>query len=239
MAGASYSSIIDWMDTALNPDLFVLPSQNIVVRTIRFPATMAPELSAVPGVERVQMVRDARIVFRGTPIMVVAVEIESIAQTARRRPVSGDENEMYRLTAQGRGLMVSDNLARLQHLTLGEVIEIPAPNGVIKLPIAGIVVDYSDQQGAILMDRTVFNEYWHDDSVNIFRVYFRQRAWVKWYETFGVNCSKNFNRTSRHLLYFTKSESDFTRSNRAATSGQFTMFQNASTQSFFTFLYCR
>ena len=37
MAGASYSSIIDWMDTALNPDLFVLPTQNIVVRTVRFP----------------------------------------------------------------------------------------------------------------------------------------------------------------------------------------------------------
>src|SRR4029079_5623080 len=87
MATASYRSIIDWMNTALNPDLFVMPSQNIVVRTIRFPASMTPELAAIPGIERVQMVRDARIVFRGTPVMVVAVEIESIAQTARRAPV--------------------------------------------------------------------------------------------------------------------------------------------------------
>jgi putative ABC transport system permease protein len=132
---------------------------------------MGAELEAVPGIARVQMVRDARILFRGTPIMVVAVEIDSIAQTARRAPVSGDADEMYQLTSQGRGLMVSDNLARLQHLALGETIEIPAPNGVIRLPIVGIVVDYSDQQGAILMDRTVFKDYWHDDSVNIFRVY--------------------------------------------------------------------
>jgi DNA modification methylase len=36
------------------------------------------------------------------------------------------------------------------------------------------------------------------------------RAWVKWYETFGVNCSKNFNRTSRHLFYYTKSKTNFT-----------------------------
>ena len=84
MARASYDSIIDWMETALNPDLFVLPSQNIVVRTIRFPATMAAELAAIPGVERVQMVRDARIVFRRTPVMIVAVEIASIAETAHR-----------------------------------------------------------------------------------------------------------------------------------------------------------
>src|SRR5207342_2655864 len=100
------------------PDLFVMPSQNIVVRTIRFPAAMAPDLAAIPGIERVQMVRDARIVFRGTPVMVVAVEIESIAQTAPRPPVAGNAAEMYKLTAQGRGLMVSDNLARLQNLAL-------------------------------------------------------------------------------------------------------------------------
>ncbi|MEO8258543.1 MAG: FtsX-like permease family protein [Acidobacteriota bacterium] len=171
MANASYASIIDWMQTALNPDLFVLPSQNLVVRTIRFPATMAGELAAIPGVERVQMVRDARIVFRRTPVMIVAVEIESIAQTAHRDPVAGDAAEMYRLTAAGRGLMVSDNLAQLQRLKLGEIIEIPAPNGTIKLPIVGIVVDYSDQQGTILIDRTVFQRYWNDDSVNIFRLY--------------------------------------------------------------------
>jgi putative ABC transport system permease protein len=67
--------------------------------------------------------------------------------------------------------MVSDNLAELQHLTLGELLEIPTPGGVIRLPIVGVILDYSDQQGTILMDRTVFKKYWHDDSVNIFRVY--------------------------------------------------------------------
>jgi putative ABC transport system permease protein len=178
MARASYDSIIEWMETALNPDLFVLPSQSVVIRTIRFPKEMGPELQAVPGVERVQMVRDARIVFRETPVMVVAVEIESIAETAARPPVAGDPMEMYRLTAAGEGLMVSDNLAQLQDLSLGEVLEIPAPAGVIRLPIVGIVVDYSDQQGTILMDRALFERYWHDDSVNVFRVYLDEGASV-------------------------------------------------------------
>jgi len=67
--------------------------------------------------------------------------------------------------------MVSDNLAQLQHLRVGEILELPAPYGTIRLPVAGIVLDYSDQQGTILMDRTLFQKYWHDDSVNIFRVY--------------------------------------------------------------------
>jgi putative ABC transport system permease protein len=176
MARASYDSIIDWMESALNPELFVLPSQNIVMRTIRFPPSMGPEIAAIPGVERVQMVRDARIVFRKTPVMVVAVDVSSIAQTVRREPVAGDADDMYRRTAAGEGLMVSDNLAQLQGLKLGEVLEVPAPNGLIALPIVGIVVDYSDQQGTILMDRSLFLRYWNDDSVNVFRVYLKPGA---------------------------------------------------------------
>ena len=171
MARASYDSIVDWMNTALNPDLFVAPSQNIVQRTMRFPAEMGDAIAAVPGIARVQRVRDARITFQDTPVMVVAVEVASLAETARREPVAGNADEMYRMTAAGEGLMVSDNLAQLQHLRLGQTIEVNAPAGVIRLPIVGIVVDYSDQQGTILMDRQLFIRYWHDDSVNAFRVY--------------------------------------------------------------------
>jgi putative ABC transport system permease protein len=171
MARASYDSIIGWMETALNPDLFVTPSQDIVIRTLRFPVEMGPELAAVPGVERVQPVRNARIVFRNTPVMIVAVDMQSISETARLPPVAGSADVMYREAAAGRGLIVSDNLAQLQGLALGDVLEIPAPHGVIRLPVAGVIVDYSDQQGTILMDGSVYQQYWHDDSVNLFRLY--------------------------------------------------------------------
>ncbi len=174
MARASYDSIIDWMNTALNPELFVMPTQNIVIRTMRFPADMAPAIASVPGVERVQLVRDGRVTFRKTPIMLVAVDIMSLAETAHRDPIAGDAATMYRKTAAGEGLMVSDNLAQLQNLKLGEILELPSPGGMIRLPIVGIVVDYSDQQGTILMDRTLFIKHWNDDSVNVFRVYVKK-----------------------------------------------------------------
>src|SRR5207253_11080023 len=56
MARASYDSIIDWMETALNPELFIMPSQSIVVRSMRFPAAMGAEVKSIPGVRLVQMV---------------------------------------------------------------------------------------------------------------------------------------------------------------------------------------
>src|SRR5258708_24935359 len=50
MARASYTSIIDWMEEALNPDLFVMPSADIVIRTLRFPPEMSAELASIPGI---------------------------------------------------------------------------------------------------------------------------------------------------------------------------------------------
>jgi putative ABC transport system permease protein len=171
MSRASYRSITRWMNTTLDPDLFVLPSAGFDNQTTRFPAVMAAEMSALSGIADVQMVRNSRITYKNTPVMVVAIEVESISRTARPEPVDGNADDMYRRAAAGQGLIVSDNFAQLQRVTVGDVLEIPAPYGIVRLPIVGTVVDYSDQQGSIIVDRSVFLRYWHDDSVNIFRIY--------------------------------------------------------------------
>jgi len=176
MARSSYSSIVDWMTAVFNPDLIVVPSQELGIRTLRFPPEMENELSSVAGVATVQPVRNARIMFDGRSITVLATDIASMGQTARRHQVAGDADDMYRVTATGRGLIVSDNLSQLHHLRLGQTLQIAAPLGTIDLPIVGIVTDYTDQQGSVLMDRSLFRRYWGDDTVNVFRVYLTRDA---------------------------------------------------------------
>jgi site-specific DNA-methyltransferase (adenine-specific) len=53
------------------------------------------------------------------------------------------------------------------------------------------------------------DEYAADFVMNARDCGLHMRAWIKWYETFGVNCSNNFNRTSRHILYFVMDEDNF------------------------------
>lgn len=43
------------------------------------------------------------------------------------------------------------------------------------------------------------------------------RSWIKWYETFGVNCRTKFNRTSRHILYCVQDDSNFVWNPEAVT----------------------
>ena len=53
------------------------------------------------------------------------------------------------------------------------------------------------------------DEYAADFVSNLRSCGLHMRAWIKWYETFGVNCSNNFNRTSRHILYFVVDPKNF------------------------------
>ena len=177
IARSSRGSIMGWANTQLDPDLWVMATRTIGVRTIRFPPGMAPELAALPGINRVQMQREDRVVFRGSPVMITALELGGMVDKTRLQTTgSGNLTEMLRQLEADRGVLISDNLAQLQRLKTGDVLELPAPAGVIRLPIVGVVVDYSDQLGTIVVSRTLFQRYWRDDSVNVFRVYLEPGA---------------------------------------------------------------
>jgi putative ABC transport system permease protein len=173
---ASYDSIFTWLGVALNPDLFVSPSPSLTARSFRFPVSMADQLRAVPGVGEVQSVRAARIQINGSPVIFIAADIRALVNRATLPPTAGDPNTMYKLAGEGKGVLASDNFALLRGYKLGDVLDIPSPRGVLHMPIVGIVVDYSDQQGSILMDRGIYTRYWNDPTVNVFRIYLARGA---------------------------------------------------------------
>jgi putative ABC transport system permease protein len=176
VAQSIYDSLAGWLDNVLNPDLFVAPTQNLANRNFSFPGTMGAELAGIEGVEQVQMVKSSRIIIRQAPVQLVAVETAKLARTTRWNPLVGNREQMYRLTAQGKGLIVSDSFAGLRGVKLGAALELPTPNGLLRLPVVGITRDWSDDQGSILIDRSVYQRWWNDDSVHIFRVYLRAGA---------------------------------------------------------------
>lgn len=171
MARASYHAITDWLDVAFNPDLFVTTSEQITSRSFRFPASMHDVLTAIPGVEEVQSVRTPRIIVRGSPVMIIALETEVSGRRVPLPAVAGKNDEMYKLASEGKGVIASENFALLRDVHLGDVLDLPSPAGILKMPVVGIIRDYSDQLGSILMDRQFFIQHWHDDTVNVYRIY--------------------------------------------------------------------
>jgi putative ABC transport system permease protein len=176
LARSSYNSIADWLRIALNPDLFVTTGENISSRSFVFPASLADGLRGIPGVGEVQMVRTVRVLVKGAPVMLIAADVRALGNRAKLPAVEGDTEKMYPLAAAGKGVLVSENFARLHDTHLNDVLEIPAPHETLRLPVAGVVRDYSDQQGTIVLSRDVFVRAWNDDSANVFRLYLKPGA---------------------------------------------------------------
>jgi len=171
VARSIYNSLLDWVETVLNPDLFVTPNTELANRTYVLPPDVAAGIESLPGVREVQLVRSARVPCHGAPVLVVAAEVSKLAQTVYRRPLAGRREEMGRRTAAGEAVIISDNLAGLRGLRVDDLVELSTPKGLLRLPIAGIVRDYSDQLGTVLLDRSVYQRWWGDDSLNVIRVY--------------------------------------------------------------------
>jgi putative ABC transport system permease protein len=69
---------------------------------------------------------------------------------------------------------VSENFAELQHLSKGDTLRLVTPRGELVLPITGILKDYSQQEGTIFMERSLYAQHWNDDSVDVFRLYLKK-----------------------------------------------------------------
>jgi putative ABC transport system permease protein len=171
LARSSFNSINDWMRIALNPDLFVSTAESVTARSFVFPASLGDGLRSIEGVADVQLVRSVRVMVKGAPVMLVAADIADLGRRATLPPVEGNLQQMYSEADAGKGVIASENFAQLHGAKLGEVLEIPSPSGTLRLPVAGIVRDFSDQQGSIVIARNLFAKAWNDDSVNVFRIY--------------------------------------------------------------------
>jgi putative ABC transport system permease protein len=176
MAGAIFSTVIDWMGDVLNPELVVTPTGSITARQYRFPVEMRHEIAAVPGVAEVAAVRNARVLIDGEPAMAIALETGYIRRRVKMRPVEGTAADMLNRAERGEGVYLADSLARIRKLHKGDTLTVDTPGGRISFPILGTIVDFSDQRGAFFLDRAQYLKYWRDDTANLFRVHLKPGA---------------------------------------------------------------
>jgi putative ABC transport system permease protein len=170
-ARAFYGEVQGWVTSYLNPDFFVSGSPTLTDRTYRFPDSMAAELESISGIADVQRVRHPRVEVDGTPIVLVATELAKMIRRSRLTVVDGDRDRMLRLAMAGEGVIASESFATMHAVRVGQSIELPTPSGALRLPLVGIIKDYADQQGSLIIDRALFVNRWRDDTVDFFRVY--------------------------------------------------------------------
>jgi len=162
------ASLSQWIGSTINPDLFVYASDSITVRNFQFPASVGDELRAVPGVRQVDAVRLVNIDFEGKSPLLCSIEMNQFL--ARSAPVmeEGSVADLLPLMAGKNAVVISNNFSRIHGLRRGDTLSIETPTGRHPFAIAGVNLDYSSDQGSLLMDRATYKRLWRDDRVDVF-----------------------------------------------------------------------
>ena len=66
---------------------------------------------------------------------------------------------------------ISENLSRRRNLHAGDHFQMSTPTGRQDYVVAAVIIDYTSDQGSIMMDRSLFAKHFGDDRVDSFHVY--------------------------------------------------------------------
>ncbi|HEX4084159.1 MAG TPA: FtsX-like permease family protein [Chthoniobacteraceae bacterium] len=169
-------SVEEWITRGIVADLFIAPASNEVIGLHDFvPADLPPALEADPAVRAADTYREVTARTEDGRM----VEIGAVRGADRRnlRFVGGGEREkMRQFFSGGNEVIVTESFAHRYGTREGDALHIRTPSGLAAFRVAGIYYDYTSDRGLIMIDRALFNRWWHDAGVNSIAVYLKPGA---------------------------------------------------------------
>ena len=166
-------STLDWVSQTVPADVFVTSGARFSgVKNTPLSDTLRGDLAAIPGVADVDRVRVMNIIYRGTPIKLIAAGLDIFAAHSHMTFLQGSQAVAVPEVQRG-DVMASENLARRYDMHVGDKVELDAPTGRRAYRLAGVIVDYTSDQGTILMDRQTMVRDWNDARVDTYELYLK------------------------------------------------------------------
>ncbi|MCY4613071.1 MAG: ABC transporter permease [Nitrospira sp.] len=165
-----------WIDQTLMADLVVTPHEDGLdagphENVFRFSPETVQRAGAVPGVAAVDPYRQVRIQVGSTQAYVAARDLALHAERSRYLFVDGDSSRRLRQAIREQGVVVSEVLAHRLGVNAGDVLSLPTGAGQKDFPVAGVFYDYATDGGKIVLDRSLYEQWWGDHTATVLAVY--------------------------------------------------------------------
>lgn len=160
MVGSFEKEVRAWLDGALVADLYVSPFRQEQSGDGGLVPDGAIALArALPGVERVELLRARDALLNGRLIRVLAAETDDLAALRRRVFLEGDPDSARAGLERG-GACISEPLSQAHGLHLGDTLELEGVEGPERFEIVGVFRDYALDRGfAFLYPRTYLEAF--------------------------------------------------------------------------------
>ncbi len=170
-----------WIDQTLMADLVVTPhDEGLDADPHENGFRIAPETvqraRAVPGVAAVDPYRQVRMQVGSTQAYVAARDLALHAERSRYMFVNGDSSRRLRQAIQEKGVVISEVLAHRLGVNAGDVLSLPTGAGKKDFPVVGVFYDYATDGGKIVLDRSLYEQWWGDPTATVLAVYLEPNA---------------------------------------------------------------
>jgi putative ABC transport system permease protein len=167
----SYRHMVDrWIKESLNADIFVATSTTMRSTTYHFSEELGRQIAKVPGVKRLENVRFTSVPYDGDSAALIAIEMDGFMARAIDAIQGRSKKTLLDELPKGEGVLVSRNFAVRWKTHVGDSLTLNTPNGPLERPVLGVLDDYRSEKGTIFIDRSLYQQYWHDNAVDFFLV---------------------------------------------------------------------
>jgi len=168
------NSWASWIDQHFASDLFVGSGGR--VRLLAGPPmgpTVRERLLHTPGVASVEPFRVTRTQLAGEPVFLQGISVADRLAHGGLEMVQGTLEQAAPELDDGRGVLLSENLAYRLGLHRGEDLHLRTPTGPRLFRVEGIFVDYlgSLDLGAVAVSTEQLAKVWDDRFANLFRLW--------------------------------------------------------------------
>jgi len=174
-------TVEQWIDQTLMADLVVTPHEEGLnadphENVFRISPEMVQRARAVPGVAAVDPYRQVRMQVGSTQAYVAARDLALHAERSRYLFVDGDSSRRLRQAIEEQGVVVSEVLAHRLGVNAGDVLSLPTGAGQKEFPVIGVFYDYATDGGKIVLDRSLYEQWWGDRTATVLAVYLEPNA---------------------------------------------------------------
>ncbi|MFT3927087.1 MAG: ABC transporter permease [Myxococcales bacterium] len=177
-ANAFQQSISEWSNDAFPADAWITAGSPLLDRHhVPFSINVMDKLRDVPGIAGLSPVRVTFLDVGGKRAQIASVDsrlhiFEGQRKGRTRRVIDGPSKLDPTQLVSGQRVLISENMARINHLAAGDKIQLDTPTGSREFTVYAVVIDYSSDQGWIMMDHKWYREFWQDEQLDSVDLYF-------------------------------------------------------------------
>ena len=170
-------TVYTWVDQTVQADLIVSAADlSSGVSTVPLPVSLARDLRSIAGVLEVDALRSLSIPYQDRRVVLNVADLDVFARHTEYPFLEGEHKAIFAEVIRQDSVIVSENFRYRFAVQRGDHVTLPTPEGPHSFRIAGVSLDYSSDQGTIVMHRGTFRKYWTEDVVDTIGVFIRPGA---------------------------------------------------------------